>query len=133
MQPVNQQENMNTENEARIKALAAYLECEPEEIGEEKWDCYGMPIFSHGNAEYAVGTDEEADAAWDGELDNYIEECIEPEIEKITLAGNLASYVTFDSDAWKRDARMDGRGHALSRYDGDEIELDGGFYAFRLN
>lgn len=124
---------MNTDNEEKIKALAAYLECEPEEISEERHDHYGMPILSHGSAEYAVGTDDEADAAWNAELDNYIEECIEPEMEKLTLAGNLASYVTFDRDAWKRDARFDGRGHALSRYDGDEIELDGGFCAFRLN
>lgn len=123
---------MNTDHEEKIKALAAYLECEPEEISEEKWDYYGMPIFSHGSAEYAVGTDEEADAAWDGELDNYIAECIMPEIEKIDI-GNLSAYVNFDEEGWKSDARMDGRGHALNRYDGEEIELDGGFYAFRLN
>lgn len=123
---------MNTDNKEKIKALAAYLECEPEEIGEEKWDCYGMPIFSHGSAEYAVGTDAEADTAWDAELDNYIQECIMPEIEKIDI-GNLSAYVNFDEEGWKHDAKIDGRGHALSRYDGDEIELDGGFYAFRLS
>jgi hypothetical protein len=124
--------NMNTDNEAKIKALAAYLECSPEELSEERCDHYGMPIFSLGSQEYSVGTDEEADAAWDAELDNYIEECITPEIDRIEL-GNLSSYLKFDEEAWKRDARMDGRGHALSRYDGDEIELDGGFYAYRLN
>ena len=124
---------MSTDNEEKIKALAAHLECNPEELSEERYDHYGMPIFSLGSQEYSVGTDDEADTAWDGELDNYIEECIEPEMKKLTLAGNLASYVTFDRDAWKRDARFDGRGHALSRYDGEEIELDGDFYAFRLN
>lgn len=123
---------MNTDNEKKIKALAAYLECEPEEISEEKWDCYGMPIFSHGSAEYAVGTDDEAGAAWDAELDNYIQECIMPDIEKIDM-GYLSAYVFFNKEGWKRDARMDGRGHALGRYDGNEITLGGRFYAFRLN
>lgn len=124
---------MNTDNEEKIKALAAYLECEPEEISEERHDHYGMPIFSLGSQDYSVGTDDEADSAWDAELDNYIQECIMPEIEKIDIGGNLSAYVKFDEEMWKRDAKMDGRGHALSRYDGDEIELDGGFYAFRLN
>lgn len=113
-------------------ALALHLECSPEELSEERYDHYGMPIFSLGSQEYSVGTDDEADSAWDAELDSYIEECITPEIEKIKL-GNLSSYIKFDEEMWKDDAKMDGRGHALSRYDGDEIELEGGFYAFRLN
>jgi hypothetical protein len=113
-------------------ALALYLECSPDELTEESYDHYGMVIYSLGSQEYSVGTDDEADSAWDQELDNYIEECIEPELEKVAV-GNLAPYIKFDADLWKRDARMDGRGHALSRYDGDEIELDGDLYAYRLN
>ena len=123
---------MNTDNEEKIKALAAHLECNPEELSEERYDHYGMPIFSLGSQEYSVGTDDEADSAWDAELDNYIEECITPEIKKLEV-GNLSSYIKFDEEMWKRDAKMDGRGHFLASYDGDEIELNGGFYAFRLN
>ena len=113
-------------------SLALHLECSPEELTEARHDYYGMTVYELGSQEYAVGTDDEADFAWDQELDNYIEECIEPELEKIDI-GNLSAYVTFDREAWIRDAKMDGRGHALSRYDGDEVELEGDFYAFRMN
>jgi hypothetical protein len=113
-------------------SLALHLECSPDELTEESHDHYGMTIYSLGSQEYSVGTDDEADSAWDQELDNYIEDCIEPELEKVAV-GNLAPYIKFDSEMWKRDARHDGRGHALSRYDGDEIELDGDLYAYRLN
>lgn len=113
-------------------ALALHLECEPDELSEERYDHYGMTIFSLGSQEYSVGTDDEADSAWDQELDSYIEGCIEPELEKVAV-GNLAAYIKFDSEMWKRDARMDGRGHTLSRYDGEEIELEGNLYAYRRN
>ena len=113
-------------------ALAKHLECEPDELTEERHNHYGLTVFSLGNQEYAVGTDEEADSAWDQSLDSYIEECIQPELDKLDI-GNLSSYVKFDEEMWKSDARMDGRGHSLSSYDGDEIELDGGYVAFRIN
>lgn len=85
--------------------------------------------------DYLVLTDEEADEKWDEELDNYIEECIKPEIDKIEV-GNLSSYIKFDEEAWKRDARFDGRGHAISRYDGNENEetVNGTtYYIYRQN
>jgi hypothetical protein len=113
-------------------SLALHLECSPDELKEESHDHYGMVIYSLGSQEYSVGTDDEADSAWDQELDSYIEECIEPEMAQVAV-GNLAPYIKFDADMWKRDARMDGRGHALSSYDGDEIELEGDLYAYRLN
>jgi hypothetical protein len=131
----NEKENdtMNdTDNEEKKLALAKYLECEPDELSEESHDCYGMTVFSLGSKEYAVATDEEADEAWDQSLDSYIEECITPEIDKLEV-GNLSAYIKFDEEMWKRDARMDGRGHSLSSYDGNEEELEGDFYAFRIN
>lgn len=89
------------------------------------------------NEDYRVLTDEEADEAWEESLDSYIEECIEPEIEKITEGqGNLGYYITFNEEMWKRDAKMDGRGHSLSSYDGHEIEetVEGTtFYIYRIN
>lgn len=68
-----------------------------------------------------VLTDNEADNRWDEELDSYLEDCVYPD-----LPNNLKYY--FDDEKWKNDARMDGRGHAIARYDGEEnqykIEFD---------
>ena len=106
-----------------------FLSNESDEVEELESDDY--------NEDYRVLTDEEADEAWEESLDNYIEECITPEIDKISEgAGNLSYYITFDEDAWKRDARMDGRGHSLSSYDGHENEetVEGTtFYIYRIN
>jgi len=92
-------------------------------------DCYGV--------DYYVLTDEEADEKWEESLDSYIEECITPEIERLSEgAGNLGYYVTFNEEMWKRDARMDGRGHSLSSYDGNENEEtveNTTFYIYRIN
>lgn len=77
----------------------------------ETYDNY----FEYYNESYTVVTDDEADDLWEQELDNYIEECIMHEIPE-----HLQCY--FDEDAWKSDARIDGRGHAISRYDGCEYE-----------
>jgi len=124
---------MDTNNTMEpIEALATHLGCETSDLNEERHTCYGMIVFSLGSQEYAVGTNSEADEAWNQSLDSYIEECITPEIEKLEV-GNLSAYIKFDEEMWKRDARMDGRGHSLASYDGDEIELEGDFYAFRLN
>lgn len=87
------------------------------------------------NNDYLVLTDEEADEKWEESLDNYIEECITPEIDKLDV-GNLSYYIKFDEEMWKRDARMDGRGHSLASYDGNEYEetINGQtFYIFRIN
>ena len=94
----------------RIKALAQLLGCKKSEIEQSSYD---ENTFEYGSEEYLVVTDEEADELWEAELDNYLEEIIYPE-----LTGNLANY--FDDEAWKRDARNDGRGHSLSGYDGNE-------------
>lgn len=77
--------------------------------------------------DYLFGTDSDMDDEWDASLDSYLEECVYPE-----LSGNLAQY--FDDEAWKSDARMDGRGHSLNSYDGGEIEYEHNgtyYYAYR--
>lgn len=66
---------------------------------------------------YLVATDEEADAAWDESLESYLEENVLGEIPE-----NLQCY--FDREHWKKDAKMDGRGHSLSSCDGDENESE---------
>ena len=91
----------------------------------ESYDHYGLTIINTDNGEYAIGTDEEADDAWDMSLDNYLEECVYPELPE-----TMVNY--FDDDAWKRDAKYDGRGHVLSSYDGNEIDI-ADLVAFRIN
>lgn len=99
----------------KLLALSLFLEILIDDISESSYDdC----IFdAGGNREYLVCTDEEADQKWDESLDSYLEQCIFPE-----LPDNIVMY--FDCDSWKRDARMmDGRGHSLSHYDGNEDEF----------
>jgi len=83
------------------------------------------------DGEYLVVTDDEADDLWDESLNNYIDECLE-------IPEAMANY--FDRDAWKSDAKMDGRRHFLSGYDGNENEetvdcTDGSvtFYIYRTS
>ena len=52
---------------------------------------------------YKVLTDREADEAMDESLDNYIDECVLPEIHS-----SYRNY--FDDVSWKRDVSYDGRG-----------------------
>ena len=92
-------------------------------------DGYGE-IYRYYGEEYEVLTDSEADDRMEEELDNYIEECIYPEIKDETLRNY------FDEEAWKSDARIDGRGHIISRYDGCENEekVNGTwYYIYRQN
>lgn len=108
------------------KALAQYLDCKKKEIDQ----CtYSDNIFTYGSEEYLVLTDEEADDAWEESLDNYLEECIYPE-----LPDNMINY--FDDEKWKNDAKFDGRGHSLNYYDGsEEVEEVKGetYYIYRQN
>ena len=71
--------------------------------------------FDIGQYRLAVLTDSEADIEWDQSLESHLEECIYPELPE-----NMRFY--FDDEKWKKDARMDGRGHSLSCYDGNEFE-----------
>lgn len=106
--------------ESQIKALANFLNIDESEI-IHLYD----NTFEAESAEYLVVTDEEADELWEESLDNYLKECIYPE-----LLGTLKNY--FDDEKWKNDARYDGRGHCLSTYDGCE-DQEGEYYIYRLN
>jgi len=97
----------------KLLALSLFLEILIDDISESSYDdC----IFDAGGNEYLVCTDEEADQKWEESLDSYLDDCILPELGEI-----LQCY--FDRDGWKRDAKMDGRGHSLSHYDGNEDEF----------
>ena len=62
---------------------------------------YGLTVLEAENgAEYAIGTDDECDEAWDDCLDNYIEECVLyeiPEAYKFYFEFNIGGrYATFN-------------------------------------
>jgi len=86
---------------------------------------YGLTVLEAEKGDYAIGTDDEAEYAWEESLDSYIDECIAPE-----LPDHFMSY--FDEEKWKHDARIDGRGHSLSGYDGCEMSI-GDLVMFRIN
>ena len=66
--------------------------------------------------DYLFGTDDEMDDLWEDELNNYLEECVYFDLPEISRR-------YFDVEGWKVDARMDGRGHSLGRYDGREESI----------
>ena len=77
--------------------------------------------------DYLAGTDEEMDEFWDEDLNNYLEECVYPD-----LPDHLRNY--FDDEAWKSDARVDGRGHSLNHWDSSELSYcinSTWYYAYR--
>ena len=111
----------------KVCALAAHLGLTLEEaftIVETDYD-----TFEYGSQEYLVCTDSEADNANDQSIENYIDECILPELDE-----RYRMY--FDNEKFMRDARMDGRGHNLATYDGHENyeTVDGEtLYIYRTN
>ena len=109
---------LTNSTDEKILALAEHLDVSPDEITEESYGGYAV-----GSAEYQVLDDDEADQAQDEQLESYIDECME-------IPEGMEPY--FDREAWKRDARMDGRGHCLSSYDGCEYEV-GEYFIYRTN
>jgi len=80
-----------------------------------------------GYQAYRVFTDAEADREWDISLDSYIDDCME-------MTDQVRQY--FDAKKWKRDAKIDGRGHSLNHYDGGEEYADINkvtYYIYRNN
>ena len=137
--------------ETAVAALAAYLECDEQDITLEKHDHYGLAVYSLGAKEYAVGTDDEADAAcadnckdsaWAfnpsflAGLTELPEECFKALQDKCE-GSNDAVLRMIEKTCGLREfteqaASADGRGHFLSGYDGNENE-ESGFYIYRIN
>lgn len=119
-------------DEAKIAFLAEHVGCGVEDVEPTKWDpdC----AFEAEGGEYLVLSDEEREERWGESLQNYLDECILPELPE-----DFRFY--FDEEAWKRDARNDGCGHCLATYDGNEneelVELEDGskvwVYIYRTN
>jgi len=115
------------QTDERALALAKFLGIEADEVTLYGGNHYDLTIFEADGGEYAVGTDSECDEAWNESLESYIDDCIMPEIKD----EYIKQY--FDTEKWKRDARFDGRGHSLSMYDGNEMELGNDLFAYRIN
>lgn len=100
-------------NPERVLALGIELGLTIDELINEITENTRNDMYEFGNKEYYVLTDDEADTKNDESIESYIDECIMPELPK-----HLQNY--FDDERFKRDARMDGRGHNLAAYDGHE-------------
>ena len=141
------------ESNGHLKALAAFLEVDEDDLEEVSYHHYGLPMFTTGTKEWAVGTDEQADEAtktdieegvWSfnadfilshSSVENYndrVLESIKSTQEKLCEGANgLLKAMIKDFDKFVKDAiSLDGRGHFLSGYDGDENEheVDGTYY-----
>ena len=69
-----------------------------------------------GARDFTVYTDYEADQAHKEYIENYIDECLLPEMPEATRG-------YFDYDKFEQDCKIsDGRGHSLSSWDGFEYE-----------
>lgn len=68
------------------------------------------------DGDYLVLTDSEADEKWGEYIDSYIEECVLSEIPE-----RYRFY--FDTEGFKKDCEIDGRGHSLA-CDGAENEVN---------
>lgn len=94
-------------------ALAKHCDISPNDLSDIENDRDNH--WSVQREEFLAGDDADMDDEWDDSLDNYLDECVLPELPE-----NAQRY--FDRDSWKSDAKMDGRGHSLNRYDGGEDE-----------
>lgn len=140
------------------QVAAKVLGCDVEELTKEKYDNYGLSVFSAYGMEYAVGTDEEADEAvkeniksslwafnasfilehskakYSSELEKSLKEM---QVKLCEGCNDLVEALIEDMDKFVDNAvSADGRGRFLSTYDSEEEEItidNETFYAYRLN
>lgn len=79
--------------------------------------------FRTDSGQYLVIDEDDANSRWNDALDSYLD-------DEGIVPGADSPY--FNREAWKRDARMDGRGHTLSGYDGTEHN-SGDWLIYRTN
>ena len=132
-------------------ALAEHLECDPNELSEYGYDYYGLTTYSHGNTEYAIGTDDEANKAmiesvkesvWAfnpsflSEFTGLPEDMFKFASEQCESSNDAILQVIDQNGGIEDFANMaesyDGRGHFLSSYDGCENE-QGEYFIYRTN
>lgn len=134
---------MKDQTELKIKALAKYLGCDPEDI-DEGYEWYReFTTYELGNQEYLVLTDEEADEACKEYIENSVwafnasfiidhsdlpydawEMVQSYQEDRCESANETILAMIKDFDEFVEDAiSADGRGHFLSGYDGKENEI----------
>ena len=139
-----------------VQEAAEALGCDVEDVRKQKYDHYGLKIFSTGGEEYTIGSDDEATEA----VKQYILDSVwsfRPEfIASHTKAGASNGMIRAiealqkdcdscnedikglieDIDSFVEDAvSADGRGTFLSPYDSNEQEIVIDceyFYAYRI-
>ena len=129
------------------ESLAEFLEIETEDLEVSTWD---KNVFTLGDKEYMVLTDEEADErardyilesiwafnSWflvNHMPDGVNEDIIKMAQEKCEGANETLKAMIVDLDAFVEEAiQTDGRGHFLSTYDGEENE-EGDYFIYRVN
>lgn len=140
-------------NHEKIKALKNLIGVENSVVYSPGTDIYEVPEY---DTEYKVLTDEEADdlayekiveSLWAFNAEFIVEHSIlenkfgVKEIEAIRLvqgslcenANDFIKALIEDIDEFVEDAiEIDGRGHFISSYDGEEIEQDD-YYIYRIN
>jgi hypothetical protein len=140
------------DTDPKLEALAKYLEVEPSELSQSKYDeC----TYELGNQEYLVLTDSEADERAKAEcLDSlwafnseFLAGCISNDDHSALVASlraiqekmcescnpTIKAMLGENLDSMIDDAILtDGRGHFLSHYDGNENE-QGKFFIYRTN
>ena len=129
-----------TERQAKYEAIKLYLK---EQHGihnplvNNPWlacssldpDFYDACVYEVEGMDVLVVTEFQREVQWNESLENYIDDCILPDLPDMAQQ-------YFDYEAWKRDARYDGAGHCLSHYDGIEHEYKFGehwVYIYRQN
>lgn len=126
-----------------IMALCSFLDCEPGDLTLEAYDHYGLARYSYGRQEYAIGTDQQAQAAardyirdsvWAFNASFICSHCGIPELEEAIQTFQeqkcedandalLALVEKWGLEEFCEEAiSSDGRGHFLSQYDGEENE-----------
>lgn len=150
----------NTANENKaLAALCAHLGANIDSARELSWSHYGLPAWEIEGCEYAIADSDDAaddaceqyigDSVWAFNASFILSECGLP----LALADAIQSFQEKECEGandalsdlvarccqdglagFARAAiRADGRGHFLSGYDGEEIELAGGAFAYRIN
>jgi len=104
-----------------IEEIASDMDCDDDCTFDLRWTVGG---------EYRVMTGSGLETAIDEALDQYLDDCVLADLPE-------SARWYFDRDKWKDDARMDGAGHILGSYDGNELEVHvddvGWFHIVRVN
>lgn len=128
-----------------------------EDIEVESYDIYGLTVYSIDGEEYAIGTDDDADNAaleyikesvWAFNAEFIADEIghhdLLPAIKALNemcedgndgILALIEAFTTIDSFV-ESAISADGRGHFLSSYDGEEIEIEYAneyYYIYRIN